>query len=115
MKVTIAESLICLIILLITSQSVSPALLLPDSIDSLQTNFHSSQSKASLASILFEKTEEEQTEEERCKYLTVELADFTRLAVYLSLVHTPNIPFLSLEQHFDTQPPLFKRFCVFII
>jgi hypothetical protein len=115
MKVRIPDSLLCLVIILIASQSVSPALFLPSGIDSHQLTFHSPHPESSLSSLLFEKTEEEKTEEDRSKILTVELADLTQLAVCLSLVHTPRISFLSLEQESHTQPLLFKRFCVFKI
>jgi hypothetical protein len=101
--------------MLIASESVSQGLFLPYGIDAHQISFHSPHSEPSLSSLLFEKTEEEKTEEDRSKFLTVELADFTQLAVCLSLVHTPRISFSSLEHASDTQSPLFKRFCVFKI
>jgi hypothetical protein len=113
MNVRITESLICLVIMLIASESVSQGLF-PYGIDAHQLSFHSPHSKPSLSSLLFEKTEEK-TEEDRNQFLTVELADFTQLTVCLSLVHTPSISISSLEQASDTQPPLFKRFCVFKI
>jgi hypothetical protein len=115
MKFKIAESVVCLVILLITTQSVSPAFFLSHKTNSHRIAFHSAEPNSSLESLLFEKTEEENNEDDRAKFVTVEIADFTRLAVYLSQVHTRNKPFVSLELRFDTQPPLFQRICALLI
>lgn len=103
-------------ILLISFEFIAPAFSHATPVESeQQACIHSENHKTLFISSLYEKTEEERTEEEKEKFISIELADFSQLATLLSQSHTPNAPPQSPEQAFDPQPPLFKLFCVYLL
>jgi hypothetical protein len=117
MPFTVTISLIRTVLLLITFECITPVFVQPVPPDTGQTTLRAKSDAGSLfASLIFEKMEEEEkNEEERDKFLSIELADFTKIAILLSQVHTPQVPQQRIEHRFDLTPPLFKLFCVFLI
>lgn len=115
MAIKVAKSLIHLIIVLMVFECFVAAFATPHSIDFNHTSIASKSSGSILSSALLAETEEERSEEESSKALAVELEDFTKIASFLSQIHTLQEQFILDEQRDDHQPPLFELFCVFII
>ena len=84
-----------------------------------KTSYQSKHSNSSgVAFMLFEKEAEEETEkneEDREKFLGIELVDFSRAAVLLSNIHAQGLLFTPYAQLFSVRPPLFVLHCVYLI
>jgi hypothetical protein len=117
MSTRIAKSLTRLILLLITFECLSPVLAKAESTNTQHSLIKNKPHHSSiLAGFIFEKMEEEEkSEEERDKFLAVELADFTRITILLSAIHTPNTHFATMDEGRYYQPSLFQLYCVYII
>jgi hypothetical protein len=116
MPIGIVKNLVRLVILLISVECILPTIIQEQASNSQQhLTIHAQSTKSTFLSLVFEKSEEERSEEERDKHVSVELADFTKQAIFLSWTHTPLISFISFERYLDSQPPLFMLFGVFII
>jgi hypothetical protein len=108
--------LIRILILLIAFQCISTAFfsVVGASNDDHQTALHSKHQK-SFAMIFEKAAEEERAEEEGDKFLAIELADFSKLAILRSLGYTPHINSMPYEQRIAPQHQLFKLHCVYVI
>jgi hypothetical protein len=117
MSVRIAKNLIRLVLLLITFQCVSPVLAKAESRDSHHFIVSRKSDHSSIfSSVLFEKMEEEEkNEEEKDRFITIELLDFSTITTLLSQAHTPDTHFTLLRDRYDRQPRLFTLFCVYLI
>lgn len=115
MWLKITKTLIHFIILIISFECILPAFYINEPSDYHHTCIHQSHANTWMSSFLFEKVEEEEKSEEEDRYLTFELADFSKLAVLLAKTHTPTIS-SNLEELRLTRPShLFKLFCIFLI
>jgi hypothetical protein len=117
MVLRITKCLITLVIALMIFECVNAAFIQPQQIESAKASFHEKNNNASVFStILCERAEEEEkSEQERDRFVTIEIADFSQIAIVLSEVHTPVIAITPYEHRFDIQPSLFKRYCVYLI
>lgn len=116
MSLTILKGLVQLVTLLITFECVTPVFATLDGTCATQVSLSSKKiSHSLLNTAAFEKAEEEPVEEERDKFLPVELADFTRIATLLAKVHCPRAHFVAYEDRFDSHPALFKLYHAFLI
>lgn len=115
MPIKVAKSLIRLIIVLMFMECFVAAFATPASLASNSKSITKKSFTALLCSALLAEIEEEKSEEEADKALTVELADFTKNISFLSRIHTPHQQFMVYEHLDDHQPSLFKLNCVFII
>ena len=98
-----------------TFECITAVFVQAESGDIHNTTLHSkSSSTSAFLSIVSEKTEEERSEEERDKFTSIELADFSKIAIFLSKVHTPQVYFVPYE-HSSVQPSLFMLNCAFLI
>lgn len=115
MSSKVAKSLIQIVILIMTFECITAVFAQAESGDTHNTTLHTKSSNTSgFLSIVSEKTEEERSEEEYDKFTSIELADFSKIAVFLSRVHTPQVYFVPYE-HRSHQPSLFMLNCVFLI
>ena len=116
MLTRITLSLAHLVVLLISFECIVPAFI-SDGGDhiAVEKNINPTPQKGLFFSSYLETAEESEWERDRIKFLPVEIADFSKLKIHLSKVHTLLIDRIHLELHYDPLPPLFKRFCVFII
>ena len=105
-----------MVILIMTFECITAVFAQAESGDVHHTTLRSKSSNTSaFLSIISEKTEEEErSEEERDKFCSIELADFSKIAIFLSKVHTPQVYFVPYKHRFD-QPSLFMLNCVFLI
>lgn len=109
-------NLIFLIILIFTFGGIAPAFSQTSSPDSFHTTVKAPSQKCSLFQLVFEKEEEDKNGFIlKNNSIAVELADFSRLPFLLSQAHTPEVNFISFYHQFDSHPPLFNLFCVFLI
>jgi hypothetical protein len=116
MSLGIVRNVVRLVVLIMAFECISSALSPIQKQDGVQTTSFKKPSSASvLASIFFEKAEEERSEEENDHLLPVLLADFSCIAFQLSNVHSVYVPYTPLQQRFNKQPSLFKLFCSFLI
>jgi hypothetical protein len=84
---------------------------------SSSAKFHAKAASSSIFSSLFyEKIEEErENEEEKDKFLTVELADLSRIVIVLSHVHTPHHLIQNPDWLFNLKPSFSRLFCIYLI
>lgn len=116
MPVKIAKVLIRLIILLLTFECVSPAFSVDDAADSRETTLHQAHVSGPLSiEFLFEKEEEERTEEERDHFTSVVLVDFSRVANSLRIHFKAHTNILFDEHRQGASGGLFRLFCIFLI
>lgn len=116
MSLRIAKSLIRLILFLITFQCVSPILATTESSDFQHSTIQRKSDHSVFSSVLFEKMEEEEkNEEEKDRFITIELLDFSTITTVLSQAHTPQTHFALVVDRSDHQPALFTLFCVYLI
>lgn len=117
MSFRIAINLLRLVLLLITIQCVTPVFAKAQSRDYHRIIAeHKSDHTSLFSAVLFEKMEEEKkSEEEKGRFLTIELLDFSTIRTLLSQAHTPDFHISLVLDRFDLQPPLFTLFCVFLI
>lgn len=80
-------------------------------------NYHTKKPSSVFSSFIFEKAEEEneKTEEEKDGMSRVVLIDFNRVAVSLSIRHTPQIHFTRSAFQYDVRPSFHVLHCVFLI
>jgi len=110
-----SKYLIIVVVLLMTIDFVGAAFTAFSIHREGKTNYQSKPSKSSaIAFVLFEK-ETEKNEEEREKFIGVELIDFSQVTILLSKIHTPGVHSPPCEQQFSIRPPLFALHCVFLI
>jgi hypothetical protein len=117
MSIKVAKSLVQMVIFIMTFECITAVFAQAESGDIHHTTVQSkSSSTSAFLSIISEKTEEEErSEEERDKFgSSIELADFSKIAIFLSKVHTPQVYFVPYKHRFD-QPSLFMLHCVFLI
>jgi hypothetical protein len=98
--------------ILISFQCVAAAFLSEDSHAPDTSGIHAQHHQSVFTSFLFEKTAEE---EERDKFVAIELVDFSQIAVLLAQVYTPHIHHTPFEQRVETDIELFELHCVFRI
>jgi hypothetical protein len=103
-----------LIIFLIAFQCITPAFASQNEAYILHSTMHNQPNQNSFFSLIFEKAEEERNEEERDRFMMVEIADFSKLSILLSLVHTPHILIQSYEHRYD-RPSMIMLFCAYLI
>jgi hypothetical protein len=116
MSLRILKGLIQLVIILITFECVTPLFSSQDGHRSADLTLNSKKISTSLLNTTaFEKAEEERGEEERGKFCPMAIADFSRIATMLSVVHTPCTHLEVFEHVCESQPPLFKLHRVFLI
>jgi hypothetical protein len=117
MKKTVAKCFVYMVIFLMIFECITAAVIQPEAGNSFFTSIHCKSSIPSLlTSSIFEKTEEEEKgEEERSRFVTIELADLTEITAILSRAHTPNTHHTLFEHWFDHHPSLQTLFCVFVI
>jgi hypothetical protein len=115
MPLRIIIGLVRLVIVLITFECITPAFASAYNSGPHEITIHTKAQQGSFLSFIFEKSEEEKSEEARDKFMLVELIDFSQLATLLSQEHTPHISIIPFEHRFDIKPSMFKLFCVFII
>jgi hypothetical protein len=117
MPLRITKSLIRLVLFLIAFQCVSPVLAQVECSDFHHTIIKNKPDHSSVfSSVLFEKMEEEEkNEEEKDRYIAIELLDFSKITSLLSKAHTSNPDFTFSHGQYDRQPALFTLFCVYLI
>lgn len=111
--------LLNLVVVLIMLLDVVGAITVVHASSTQHPTFHAKSLKSSsIAKILFVKEAEEESEkseEKRDKFIGGELIDFSRLAVALSNIHTPQFNFVPFQERFTVRPALFTMHCVFLI
>jgi hypothetical protein len=117
MRAKITSGVVFLVIMLMTFECITAAFIPTEQAKEGKTSIHSSSKPSSLfGAYLCERTEEEERSEgERDKFLTIELVDLSRIATFLSFAHTPHHTFAPYEHLFGEQAQLFKMFCVYLI
>jgi hypothetical protein len=116
MSLRLVKCTVHVVILIMTFQCVTAAFATtPGRFSSAK--FHTKAANSSIFSSLFyEKIEEErENEEEKDKFLTIELADLTRIAIVLSHVHTPHHLIQNPDWQFNLKPSFSKLFCIYLI
>jgi hypothetical protein len=115
MKEKVTSGIIFLVIMLMAFECITAAFIPNERSEPGKTSIHSSSKPSSVfGTYLCERTEE-RYEEERDKFVTIELIDLSRIATLLSFAHTPLNTFTPYEHLFGDQPKLFKMFCVYLI
>jgi hypothetical protein len=117
MLLKLAKIVTCLVILIMTMEWFGAAITACPVDSHQKVSIHSKVAKSFFASILVQTAEEEteKSEEERDRFIGVELIDLTRVARLLSISHSPQVHIKPYEQHYDVRPSLFTLHCVFII
>lgn len=118
MELKIAKVLSFMVVLLITFDLVGAAITACP-ISAVDHNImHSKKPEGSLiGSLLLEKAEEEneKTGEEKEGCSRIVIADFSHIAISLSLFHTPHTGSTPRILMYDVRPPVYALHCVFII
>jgi hypothetical protein len=116
MSLRILKGLIQLVIILITFECVTPLFSSQEGHRAAALTFNSKKISLPLFNTAaFEKAEEECGEEHRSKFCQILIADFTRIATMLSIVHTPRGHVEVFEHLCEFQPALFKLHRAFLI
>ena len=109
---SLRKKLLFTFIMLISFQCVATAFISDEQTLPLAAGIHCQHHKSPLASFLFEKTSEE---EERDNFVSVELNDFSHIAVLLAQVYTPHVNITPFELRVATRPELFELHCTLLI
>jgi hypothetical protein len=115
MSVKILKSFVQLVILLIMFECVTPVFTVFDGKHTSHFSIASKKPSSSLLSTIAFEAEEERTKEERAKFFAGEIADLKSISTLLAGVHSPHARVVPLEHLCDSQPPLFKLHCAFLI
>ena len=109
--------LLRILVLLISVEYILPAFVIAEHRISDETSIQASPDELPFGLFFPGKAEQKEKSEEEAKdrFFTVELSDFSKLAIQLSKAYSHLVDFTFVKQQDDLQSVLFRLFCVLII
>jgi hypothetical protein len=117
MRLKTIRLVITLIVLTMTVECMSAALSQTESRVSYQKTIQALSTSSFLHYIFFEKAEEESknSEEKTDRLVSFPLIDFSRIAISLSHVHSPQVDLTPYQHRFGSYPSRLTLHCILLI